>query len=375
MSNLLVLSDTAVHEILIGLTRNEILSLQDQLKRSLTALSTGAERQYQPSPSVIRRPNGQETLFRPFTSAEAVGTKIIVHPAPTPDQKSTLHGVLVLCDDRGLPTGVVNAEEVTGIRTALSAMIPFMWRRCAERVVVFGAGKQALWHIRLILALRGAEVTNISIVNRTKETAELLLAKVQEENQLRWKSFAKFECLYPLQSGYEERRDRLVAEADAIFCTVASREPLFRARCIIDKQGRQRLPYIASVGSWQPHMVEIDPMLLKHVVDDCQAFSSDGNACGMILVDDREQALLGSGEIIQSGLTSDQLVEVGEIEGFLHEKSGLLRQRNPEQMQQWLGEGFVIYKSIGVSLTDLVAGNWIVSLAKRRNAGVQVSDF
>ena len=34
------------------------------------------------------------------------------------------------------------------------------------RIVVFGAGKQALWHVRLALALRGDEIKHSAIVNQ-----------------------------------------------------------------------------------------------------------------------------------------------------------------------------------------------------------------
>lgn len=80
MSNLLILGDAIIYDILINLTKNEILSLQRQLLKSLRDFSVGDERKYQVSTSVSARPNGDRTLFRPFTSPTSVGVKIIVSP-------------------------------------------------------------------------------------------------------------------------------------------------------------------------------------------------------------------------------------------------------------------------------------------------------
>ena len=60
--------------------------------------------------------------------------KIIVDPAPQKDgAKSPLHGILTICDDQGLPTGIINAEEVTAFRTSMSALLhPWPWNRLSR---------------------------------------------------------------------------------------------------------------------------------------------------------------------------------------------------------------------------------------------------
>ena len=81
MSRLVVLADSAVHEILISLSKDEIVNFQTSIANYLQRFSVGSERQFQPDAGVINRPSGQRTLFRNFTSPTAVGTKIIVDPA------------------------------------------------------------------------------------------------------------------------------------------------------------------------------------------------------------------------------------------------------------------------------------------------------
>lgn len=373
---MIILGDSAVHEILIGLSRDDILEFLEAFKKCLLDFSLDEERRYQPPPGVINRPNGQKTLFRPFTSPKSVGTKIIVHPAPEKKGgQAPLHGILALCDENGLPTGIINAEEVTGYRTSLSAIVPFMWRRHVQNVLIFGAGKQALWHTRLALALRGSEVENITITNRTEARARELMGTVQTENEERWKSKVKFKYCNQTSSGYQEELAGLLSEADVIFCTVPSTAPLFDAQLIINKNRQRGPPLITAIGSWQPDMIEVDPAILHHIIDDYQACHVNGKKGGMIIVDDREGSLEHAGEIVQAEIEIGSLVELGEILGLRKGQSVWNTQCTTEELTKWLSEGLVVYKSIGVSVTDLMAGNAILEQARRRGLGTEVADF
>ncbi|KAF2970925.1 hypothetical protein GQX73_g2627 [Xylaria multiplex] len=339
MGNLLVLGDSIVHDILINLSRAEILAFRDVLAGCLRDFSVGSEKSYQPPVGVVNRPEGQKCLFRPFTSSGAIGVKIVVDPAPSSTAAGALHGIITLCDSDGLPLGIINAEEVTGYRTALSALIPYLWRRYTDNIVVFGAGKQALWHLRLALALRGDEIKSIVIINRTAVRAEILINKIKEENYLRWKSTATIEHLNSSVLNFQELLKSHLSSADAIFCTVGTIEPLFPASHIL-AEAKERQPYISAVGSWQPDMIELDPELLRHAAKGESGLTE--LTSGSVLVDDCEGALLHSGEVIRSGLGIKDLVEVGEIESIRQKKGG-----------QWLPqirleEGLLMYKSVGV---------------------------
>ncbi|KAI0468021.1 NAD(P)-binding protein [Xylaria cf. heliscus] len=364
MGNLIVLGDSDVHDILINLSRTEILSFRDVVTQCLTDFSVSDERKYQPLPGVINRPEGQKCLFRPFTSSDAVGSKIIVQPAPTSTAPGGLHGIIAVCDSDGLPSGILNAEEVTGYRTSLSALIPYLWRRHTERIVVFGAGKQALWHLRLALALRGDEIKSIIIVNRTASRAEKLVAKLKEENELRWKSGANMQHIDPFRSEFQECLQEHLSTADAIFCTAGATEPLFPAS-YITTGGRERQPYISAVGSWQPDMIELDPELLRQAVEQ----KSPGSKAGSVLVDDREGVLHHSGEAAKSKIEAEYLVEVGEIESLRDEEG------DNEHLEYWLKDGLLLYKSVGVGMIDLAASSAILALARERNLGTLISQF
>ncbi|KAI0513280.1 hypothetical protein F5B22DRAFT_247113 [Xylaria bambusicola] len=364
MGNLLVLGDSDIHDILINLSRAQILNFSDALLQCLRSYSVGAERQYQPAPGVINRPEGQKCLFRPFTSPDSVGTKIVITPAPTSKAAGALRGIVTMCDADGIPSGILNAEEVTGYRTALIALIPYLWRNYTENIVIFGAGKQALWHLRLALALRGDEIRSIIIVNRTVSRAEALLAKVREENSTRWKSAATMQAIDPSRSDYQECLKGHLSVADAIFCTVGSTEPLFPASYVLN-DGRKRQPYVSAVGSWQPDMIELDPELIHQTVKGI----TSGSRAGSVLADDRKYVVEHSGEFARSKIGAEHVVEIGEVGNLQNSET------NKKPLENWMKDGLLVYKSVGVGLTDLAASNAIMAIAKERQLGTTVSHF
>jgi hypothetical protein len=80
------LGNEAVYNLLINLTKEETLHFLHITEKSLEVFSVNGERAYQAPPTSAARPNGQRTLFRPFTSDSAVGARIIVTPPPRPDR-------------------------------------------------------------------------------------------------------------------------------------------------------------------------------------------------------------------------------------------------------------------------------------------------
>ena len=376
---LLILGDEEIRNLLLTLSKPEVLTFKTALERVLIDFSIGGEGKYQPTPDFVNRPSGQKTLFRTFTSPDGVGTKIVVTPAPITDENGNtvnrpLGGLLSLCDSAGVPTGILNAAEPTGYRTTLSTLIPWTWRKWTENIVVFGGGKQGIWHTRLALTLRGDEIKKITIVNRSVGRAMDLVKQVKEENEKYWKSEAKLEVLDPAQSDYDEALASLLGSADAVFCTVGSTSPLFQLKALLGDGSRSRLPFVGAIGSWQPDMIELDPEMLRHAASRDDSYSPRG-VKGSMLVDDLEEALVKSGEVIQSGLKEDNLLQVGEVLDWLDDKSSRKPEGGIEKLKTWISEGFVVYKGIGVSVTDIAAGNAILELARKRDVGTTISNF
>ena len=77
-----------------------------------------------------------------------------------------------------------------------------------------------------------------------------------------------------------------------------------------------------------------------------------------------------SGEVVQSGIGADDIVELGQVEQMMQGDA----QSNVE-LQRWLRDGLLVYKSIGVSMTDLAASKAILEIAARQGLGVSIQDF
>ncbi|KAI0153449.1 hypothetical protein BJ166DRAFT_570694 [Pestalotiopsis sp. NC0098] len=382
MAELNILGNSQVHELLIGLSKSEIHSINNEISKALIQFSTGSEQAYQPEPGIVTRPDGQKVLFRPFTSLERAGVKIIVEPpsrsasAPAnlqasgsqPSVLAPLHGLLAVCDREGRAVGVINAEELTGYRTSLSAIIMYLERRKTDNIVVFGAGMQALWHIRLALALKGDEIKRIHVINRSSGRAEATVKKLREENEQQWKSCAEIAYLASTQENYEFELERLTGEADAIFCTIPSGKPHFPASYVKLDTTNTKGPYISAIGSWQPGIIELDPDLVRRAAEASRSYDLPCHPEGAIIVDDRKYCLLHTDELLQSKLQERQTIAVGEILQMKQQPSGC-------PMDAWLKEGFVIYKSVGVGVTDLAAGNAILSLAGKHGLGTRIDNF
>ncbi|KAF2724199.1 ornithine cyclodeaminase [Polychaeton citri CBS 116435] len=375
MSGCIVLSDFIVHEILVDLPRSDIIAFKDKLEVCLEEFSTTEGREYQPEPDVVIRSDGRKTLFRPFTSPSSVGAKIVVDTAgvdparaPVSDGHTesakpvslALHGLVVVCDKNGLPTGILNVEEVTGYRKSMNVMIPYMWRQNTKRIVMFRAGKQALWHLRLALALRGSEIERITVVNQSYLRAQTLVDRLQQENRQRWSSTAAIGCLDSSHPDYEQALKELLLEVDVVFCTVPTRQALFSSRYITSSM--RGSPFISAIGSWIPEIAELDPEILS--------YRPKGETGSSILVNDRANAMSNSSEV---------LVEVGEVLKLLREKGTLSQNEHGHSKRNslltWLRPGFVVYKSIGLRVTDLAARNAILSLAQDRGVGICIPDF
>ena len=48
---------------------------------------------------------------------------------------------------------------------------------------------------------------------------------------------------------------------------------------------------------------------------------------------------------------------------------------SPAGMEEWLKEGFVVYKSVGVGVMDIAIGSKLLELAGEKGIGVRLEDF
>ncbi|GES61507.1 proline utilization protein PrnX-like protein [Aspergillus terreus] len=462
---LTILSQTQLRSLLLSLTRDEIIALQQNLSKSLQEYSTGNQENgcsatYQPQRTAITRRNGCTTLFMPASTGHTIGMKMISLQdggtagcavdsgvdIPTTDKAAmgsrgprtsmasvasdlselslssqeeerssstssaslpsgcvnklpvdtglsntmgawpaagtrdtSPQGSVTLLDEESLPFGLINAHELTPFRTALTSTMVFNKRKRVRTIVVFGAGKQAYWHIRLALVLRGSDIKRVYIINRSFDRAAQLLRDIYSPENAGWRGEVKFSAVSTDFGEYSRVIHDALRKADAIFCCTPSVTPLFPAHHLTSREGRQKGRLISAIGSYKPHMTELDPEILRaevNVQPSHRHFHKHVKRSGVVVVDSLDAALKEAGEIIQAEVKPNQVVELGEL--LMVRQAGQdLGQQDEDSisLREWIQKGNVIYKSVGLGLMDLVTGGDLVQLARQRKIGTTVEDF
>ncbi|CAP93545.1 Pc16g08750 [Penicillium rubens Wisconsin 54-1255] len=369
---LTILSRSQLRELLHALSREEILNLQRNLADALREYSSGSQEKgcsaaYQPQRTAITRQNGCTTLFMPASTGQTIGIKMI----SLQDGGAAGYG-------ESLPFALINAHELTAFRTALASLMMFNRRKKVRTLLVFGAGTQAYWHIRLALVLRGEDIRRVYIVNRSFDRAAKLLQEIYQPENTEWRGDVKFSAVSTDFGEYGRILKEHVRKADAIFCCTPSPEPLFPAEYLTSGEGRQKGRLICAIGSYKAHMAEIHPDILRDEVNLQAAHShwhKKVHRSGVILVDSLDAALKEAGEIIQAGIKPKQVVELGELLMVRDATREAATVDEEKSLREWAQRGNVIYKSVGLGLMDLVTGGDLVRLARERKLGTTVEDF
>ncbi|KAG9201277.1 hypothetical protein G6514_005825 [Epicoccum nigrum] len=362
-----ILSDNNVKSILSSLSKEKVLDLADILQTTLTQHSTPSESPHQPHRAVVTR-DQQTTLFMPATTPSHSGVKIVgISPpgAANASLKPGLQASLTLCDSEGRAVGVLNAAEMTAFRTALGSMLLYRQRRQTGNVVVFGAGAQARWHVRLALLLRGDETRRVTVVNRSRLRAEELVARLRAAGAV--PAHVALEVFDEREAQREALRER-VQEAHVLFTAVPSATPLFPAEWLMSDKARPRGRYIAAIGSYRLDMQELDPELLREMAAPSGLFQ-EVVWKGKVAVDSAEACLVEAGELVKAGIGREGMLEVGRIAEM---RAGGSPQ---EGLEEWLADGFVVYKSVGVGAMDIAIGSQLLELAGEKGVGVRLEDF
>ncbi|GKZ72812.1 hypothetical protein AnigIFM60653_003663 [Aspergillus niger] len=473
---LTILSQTQLRSLLLSLSRDQIIELQQNLSNALRDYSTGSQEKgcaaaYQPTRTAITRQNGCTTLFMPASTGNTLGMKMIslqdnsqagcsVDPAldlssaasrttttssssssrvnqrksmssissegseqsvssqedddhtsssPSSSSKSLTpgcvnqqpidtgmsntmgawpaagsrdtspQGSVTLIDETSLPFGLINAHELTPFRTALTATMTLNKRKRVRTVVVFGAGKQAYWHIRLALILRGEGIKRVYIINRSFDRAAQLLRDIYSPENASWRGDVKFSAVSTDFVEYDRILHDALLKADAIFCCTPSTEPLFPAQILTSRDGRRKGRLISAIGSYRPHMTELPPELLRDEVtvhSSHRHFHKHVRRSGVVVVDSLDAALKEAGEIVQAGIRPHQVVELGELLIVRDASRGEGdNSEDGKSLRDWVERGNVIFKSVGMGLMDLVTGGDLVRLAREKGVGTTLEEF
>lgn len=219
-------------------------------------------------------------------------------------------GAIMLFAPDGTATGLLHAGAVTAFRTALASSCLVNLRSTVRDIVVFGAGKQAYWHVRLALMQKGSTASRVTVINRNKSTAQEVLKdldNVPREVKIRegWQA-VKLDVLSPDTPDYKGLLQQRLQEADIIFCCTPSTEDLFDGSILTSGEGRKKTRLVVAVGSYTPAMRELPEELL---LQSAKAPRNDPLDGGAIVVDTLEGVMTEAGEIIHAKIGPSRLVE------------------------------------------------------------------
>lgn len=216
------------HASCIGLMRSAMLALSaghsQQLLRSIIDL--GAGNAFGVMPGAM--------------DGVGFGAKLIsVFPAGA---RSHQGAILLFDQETGAPLCVVDAGEVTAIRTACASAVATdaLARADAARLAILGTGEQAWQHALAIVHVR--TISHISLWGRTTEKAAALGKQITEKLGI---------AVDIADSPAEAAR-----EADIICTTTAAAEPILFSRDVADGT------HLNIVGSSRAGPIEIDNMLV-----------------------------------------------------------------------------------------------------------------
>lgn len=99
------------------------------------------------------------------------------------------------------------------------------------------------------------------------------------------------------------------------------------------------------------------------------------------MVDSLEASLREAGDVIQPGVSPEELVEVGEL--LMVRKASMREiemgtgegEKGMKGMKDWLMRGNVIYKSVGLGMMDICVGEDLVQMAMQKGIGTSVPGF
>ena len=303
----------------------------EAVERAMRAFSTGGADV--PLRTVMQLPGGRNffgVMPGYLDDPRGLGAKIItVYPDNAKLGLPSHLGLVLLFDAQiGFPLAVMDAAEITAIRTAAASAVATraLARKDASHLAILGTGEQAVTHLEAISQVR--TLASVRVWGRSIEKAELF---AEEQGG---KLSARIEV--------SKTAEDAVQDADIICTVTASREPVLNGAWL------RRGAHVNLVGASRPNAREAD--------DDVVTRSR-------FFVDSRTSARAEAGELkhaTDAGLVSEGHV-LGEIGDVLN---GSVVGRAGDQ-------DITVYKSLGVAAQDLAAAHVIYERAVRDGLGTR----
>jgi ornithine cyclodeaminase/alanine dehydrogenase-like protein (mu-crystallin family) len=304
----------------------------DLMARALTELSAG--RAVNPLRSAMKLPDGSGLLgLMPgyVEQPQALGLKVVaVFPGNHGTRYDSHQGLVVLFDTQhGCPLAIMDASEVTAIRTAAATGVATraLAREDATTLALIGSGTQARTHLEAMLSVRPLKSVRVFSPNADRRQA---FAKVESQR-------------HGIPVLAVDSAQDAVADADIVCTTTSSSEPVIRGEWLAPGT------HVNAVGASVPWAREVDtPTVVR----------------SRLFVDRRESTENESGAyrtaLAEGAITADHIQgEIGEI--LLGKIPG-----------RCTADEITLFKSLGVAVEDLLAADHVLRRAQEENVGIEV---
>lgn len=240
--------------------------------------------------------------------------------------------VMLIDATNGLVIAMLDGTYVTQLRTgaATGAAFDVLAKKECKKGALIGTGGQAATQLEAMLAVRKLETVMVFDLNRDR-----LCAFVEQMNDELG--------AYGAQILAAESSDEALEDADLLVCVTPSTRPVFDGSKV--KQGAT----VSCVGSYQPHMQEMDPVVLQRA--------------SKLYFDSEEAVLSEAGDILiplENGMISkdDFTGDIGEV--LLGNLTG---RENDEEI--------IVFKTVGIGTQDLMAAKRIFDKAVLAGVGTE----
>lgn len=243
-------------------------------------------------------------------TGNALGVKLVVvqdHPRRPEDRIQATY--MLLDPQTGRPVQIVPANYLTDVRTAATSAVAtrFLAREDAKVLGIFGTGRQALAHIKVLPLVRRFE--RILVCGRDAGASQDFARKMSAETKLPVEAATAHMC---------------AGESDVLCACTTCQTPLFEGKLL--RPGT----HLNLVGTFQPHAREVDSVTVQRSRVFVDTYEGAGAEAGDLLVPIRE-GLIGRDHIV----------------GDLHE---LVSGKKAGRINL---ESITLFKSVGCALEDL----------------------
>src|SRR2546421_542797 len=246
---------------------------------------------------------------------DALGMKLVTVQETPAHPEERIQATYILFDSQtASPKLIVPANYLTDLRTAATSAVAtkFLARETAATLGIFGTGRQARAHLRVLPLVRNFQ--RVLVCGRTRAATESFVKELSGDI-----------AIAPANAA------TVAAESDVICTCTTSSVPLFDGNLI--RSGT----HLNLVGSFQPHTREVDTITVQRY---------------RIFVDTYDGCLAEAGDLLIP--MKEGAIPRDRIAADLHELV------TNKKLGRSVADQITLFKSVGCALEDLVAAELLL---------------